>query len=221
MFFVLDENHNLVEAYSKEDVLALLEKAISDGSLAGITEDSAFVSKLKCCVTGGTNKVAFVTQAQYNTLKANGNLVTNCLYIVTDDKTASNIDAELSELTNKVNGIIDGSYVVPKATDSEYAVLLKPTSAYSGSDTTSCQITQSGVYIVRLLNWSSDAVKADFYTDIISINVDAVSYANEYGLLRTPSGEHVLKYNYGSKTLIVNAIFSVGITKITSIRRIA
>jgi hypothetical protein len=116
MFYVLDEHHNLIEAYDKEGVLAVLSQAIKDGSLSGITADSAFVSKVKCCVTGGTNKVAFVTQAKYNELLASGSLLANCMYYITDDTTADDIDAELNSLTGRiqrcesnVDGIIDGS----------------------------------------------------------------------------------------------------------------
>lgn len=152
MFFVLDENHNLIEAYDKEGVLAVLEKAIADGSLSGITEDSAFVSKLKCCVTGGTNKVAFVTQAKYNELKASGSLVANCLYIVTDDTTASDIDAMLSELTNTVNAIMEGTKAVPKADVAEKL------SAVGFSVTDDNEMTIHGCgYITRSVN-SSGAV---------------------------------------------------------------
>lgn len=122
MFFVLDENHNLVEAYDKEGVLAVLAQAIADGSLSGITENSAFVSQLKCCVSGQANKVAFVTQAKFNELKESGSLLANCVYFVTDDTTADDIDKTLTELTDTVNGILNnvsdilqGKTTVPSA----------------------------------------------------------------------------------------------------------
>lgn len=115
MYFVLDDNNNKVEAYDKEEVLALLEKAIADGSLAGITENSGFIKKIKCCVTGGTSRVAFVSQAKYNELQANNELIANCLYIITDDTTAEDMEAELAELAEKVNRILDGATAVPKA----------------------------------------------------------------------------------------------------------
>jgi hypothetical protein len=101
MFFVLDENHNLIPAYDKEGVLAVLAQAIKDGSLSGISADAGFVSKLRCCVTGGTNQVAFVTQANYNELKASGSLVANCMYIITDDTTVDDINAKLDTLSRE------------------------------------------------------------------------------------------------------------------------
>jgi hypothetical protein len=98
MFYVLDENHNLIEAYDKEGVLAVLAQAIADGSLSGISEDAGFVSKIKCCVTGGTTKVAFVTQAKYNELKATDSIDNTCLYFITDDTTAEDIDAVINNV---------------------------------------------------------------------------------------------------------------------------
>lgn len=103
MFYVLDENNNKVEAFDKQGVLAVLAQAISDGSLNNIVADSAFVSKLKCCVGGDTFKVAFVTQAKYNELEANNLLERNTYYYITDDDTANNLDELLTQLTNAVN----------------------------------------------------------------------------------------------------------------------
>lgn len=108
MFYVLDENHNLIEAYDKEGVLAVLAQAIADGSLSGITADSGFISQLKCCVGGGTHKVAFIPQAKYNELKASNGLLEDCLYYITDDTTADDIETSLVELTKTVNGIVQG-----------------------------------------------------------------------------------------------------------------
>lgn len=98
MFYVLDDNNNKVEGLDKQGVVALLNKAIEDGTLAGIASDSAFVDKLKCCVSGNTFKVAFVTQAKYNELKAEEQLITNCYYFVTDDTTCEDIDEQLSKV---------------------------------------------------------------------------------------------------------------------------
>ena len=81
-YFVLDENNNRVEAYSKEEVLSVLAQAIANGSLSGITADAGFVSKIKCCVDGGTFKIAFITQAKYNELVASNQLVSNCFYYI-------------------------------------------------------------------------------------------------------------------------------------------
>lgn len=101
-FYVLDENHNLIEAYDKEGVLSALQQAIADGSLSGITADSGFISKLKCCVNGVTNSVAFITQAKYNELVANKQLKENCYYFITDDSSFDEVEEMVVSLNNAV-----------------------------------------------------------------------------------------------------------------------
>ena len=105
--FVLDENHNLIEAYSAQEVLSVLEQAIADGSLANVVAGQAIIDKIKCCVTGGTMQVAFVTQAKYNELKSSGSIIGDCLYIITDDTTADDAEQSLVTLTNAVNDLIN------------------------------------------------------------------------------------------------------------------
>jgi hypothetical protein len=101
MHYVLDENNNKVEAYDKQEVLAAIEKAIADGSLADLVADAAFVTKLKCCVGGGTHQMAFITQAQYNELKARGSVATGCVYFITDDTTVDDINTAIEQLEQK------------------------------------------------------------------------------------------------------------------------
>lgn len=103
-FWVLDDNNNKVEAFDKEGVLAVLEQAIKEGTLEKIMEDSAFVSKIKCCVSGVSNKIAFVSQTKYNELKAEGLLQPNAWYFITDDTTAEDLDGKLEEVLSEVAG---------------------------------------------------------------------------------------------------------------------
>lgn len=105
MFYVLDENNNKSEAYDKEEVLAILEQAIADGSLANLVENAAFISKLKCCVSGQTNKVAFVTTDKYNELVASGNVKENTYYFITDDCTTDDINKAYEEAKQLVDAL--------------------------------------------------------------------------------------------------------------------
>lgn len=98
-FYVLDENNNKVEALDKEGVLAVLAQAIADGSLENVTADAAFISKVKCCVSGETHKMAFITQTKYNELVAAGKLQENTYYFITDDTSYEDLD----EALNKIN----------------------------------------------------------------------------------------------------------------------
>lgn len=113
MHYVIDEKGNRVEGLSKEEILAVMQQAIDNKSLEGIEADSAFVSKLKCCVGGDTVQMAFITQAKYNELFNNDQLNLNTLYFITDDTTEeileSNIDLLATEMdaTNETLGDFD------------------------------------------------------------------------------------------------------------------
>lgn len=104
-FYVLDEDNNKVEAFDKEGVLAVLSQAIAEGTLDNIVADASFISKIKCCVSGITNNVAFVTQNKYNQLDAAGQLAENTYYFITDDTTCDEIDKVLQELTDNINSL--------------------------------------------------------------------------------------------------------------------
>lgn len=101
-YYVLDENKNMHEAYTKEDIVALLEKVIADGSLESIEEDTAFVSKIKSLVSGGTYHIDFVTQTKYNELQATGQILANCYYFITDDTTEEDFETALESLETRL-----------------------------------------------------------------------------------------------------------------------
>lgn len=120
-FYVLDENNNKIEALDREGVLNVIETAIANGSLANLVADAGFITKLKCCVSGKTNKMGFITQAQYNELVANGLVQNNTMYFIYDDNTAENIEEQINSFNETLNNFINGNAPVPKATSAEYA----------------------------------------------------------------------------------------------------
>lgn len=103
--YVVDENHNLIEAYSAQEVLSVLDQAIADGRLDNIVAGQAFVDRLKCCVSGDTNKIAFVTQAKYNELVAAGTVEEGVYYFITDETT-------LEDIEGVIDGILNGDTAV-------------------------------------------------------------------------------------------------------------
>jgi hypothetical protein len=105
MNHVLDDKGNKIEGLSKEEMLAVLQQAIDNGSLTGIDTDSAFVSKLKCCVGGETHYMGFVTQAKFNELKANGQLRNKAIYFITDDTTAEDFESNVEALNERARAI--------------------------------------------------------------------------------------------------------------------
>ena len=86
--YVLDENNNKIEVTT--EVL------------------SAVVRQVICCVSGTPHSIAFATQTKYNELQAAGALVRNCIYFITDDTTANDLDEKLEELTKTIDNIIQG-----------------------------------------------------------------------------------------------------------------
>ena len=104
-FYVLDENNNKSEAYDKEQLLSMLTQALQEGTLENIVADSAFVSKLKCCVAGVTYQIAFITQAKYNELLANNQTKENTYYFIIDDTTGEDIDKELENINNAIKAL--------------------------------------------------------------------------------------------------------------------
>lgn len=114
-YYLLDENKNLVEGFDKEGFLALLEQAIEQGSLENIDPDSAVASKIRSVLNGTTHHIEFVTQAQFNQLVADEQLVKNTYYFITDDTTLEglensigNLDGRLTDQENSMNGLLNG-----------------------------------------------------------------------------------------------------------------
>lgn len=102
-YYLLDEHKNLVEGFDKEGFLALLEQAIENGSLENIDEDSAVASKIRSVLNGTTHHIEFVTQAQYNQLVADEELVANTWYFIIDDTTIEDLEQILSELQRAID----------------------------------------------------------------------------------------------------------------------
>lgn len=104
-YYVLDDNNNKIEGASLEEVMNILNQAIADGTLENIVKDSAFVTKLKCCVGGDTHQIAFVTQAKYNELASSGGLLENAYYYIIDDTTCEDINKALELLNDAVKDL--------------------------------------------------------------------------------------------------------------------
>lgn len=110
-FYVIDDNKNKAESYSKEQFLAVLQQAIDDGDLESIDADSAFVSKIKSIVDGATYKIGFCTQAEYNALEALGQVEANAYYIILDDDSydvlMATITGVITDVDNHTSQITD------------------------------------------------------------------------------------------------------------------
>lgn len=119
-YFVVDENKNLVEALSKEDVYSILEQAIEDGDLSHIEEDSAFVSKLKEANSNNTVRIWLGTMAEFNAIATKD---PNTLYIFTDDDSADSWDEIADQVrTNKddIESLSNNIQTMPKLKKATY-----------------------------------------------------------------------------------------------------
>lgn len=112
-----DADKNKYEAFTKEEVLEVIQEAISSGELPD--EINGLVLRFKNPVDNQSYKIAFCTQAKYNELESGGQLEANCIYYITDDTTLDDledyidnqdeilnnkIDNEVATLNNKING---------------------------------------------------------------------------------------------------------------------
>ena len=106
-YYLLDENKNLIEGFDKEGFLGLLEQAIEQGTLENIDEDSAVASKLRSALNGSTHHIEFLTQAQYNQLVADEELVANTYYFITDDTTLEGLEEQINEIIEVMESLED------------------------------------------------------------------------------------------------------------------
>lgn len=101
-----DVDKNKFEAFTKAEVLALIQQVIEEGQLP---QDllNALVISIKNPIDNQGYKIAFCTQAKYNELQSAGTLENDCWYIITDDTTSDDIDAVITNLNTAVEDLQD------------------------------------------------------------------------------------------------------------------
>ena len=181
--YVHDEKNNRIEALSKEETYALLAEAIQEGELPSVDEDTAFVTMFKSIVDGKAYKMGFCTQAQYNQLEAQGLLVADALYFITDDTTLEDILALIStQLATKVDQQyinIDDGITQSISNNSSGIVLYK--NDYSSSHSPSGKVeVQAGSVVIRgdSSNHGEDDVD---YRCILTINDTDIIISRDLG----------------------------------------
>lgn len=103
-YYAHDDNNNRIETLSKEEIYALIDEVIQGGELPSDIQE-AFVTKLKSIVDGGTYKVGFCTQAQYNDLVSQGLVEPNAYYFITDDTTEEDFINLIRQVQKNKNDI--------------------------------------------------------------------------------------------------------------------
>lgn len=150
--YLHDEKNNRIEGMSKEEIYALLADAIEQGELP-VAQNTAFVTMFKSIVDGKAYKMAFCTQAQYNALKAAGELVVDALYIVTDDTTYSDLIEYIATLEDQI-----------KTTDEKTNKALDIAVDFENNQV---EITQLGLYLIEL---ELELAEGTRYNGLLSIN---------------------------------------------------
>ncbi len=90
-YYLLDENKNLVEVLNIENNLfrTRLEKLHSE-------------------LNNSDHSIEFVTQAQFNQLEADDQLVANTYYFITDDTTLEGLEAQLNQIIERLDNVEGG-----------------------------------------------------------------------------------------------------------------
>ena len=91
-----DQDKNKYEAYTKEEVLEVIQEAISSGELP--EEINGLVLTFKNPVDNEGYKIAFCTEAKYSELEQGGQLEVNCYYFITDDSTFEDWNEIITDL---------------------------------------------------------------------------------------------------------------------------
>ncbi len=90
------------ETMTKEQILAAIAQAVETGEVRDV--DTGFVTQIK--EKNGGSYVSFWvgTQAQYNAI---ANKETNCMYIITDDTTAADLENKLDNTIKNANIVLN------------------------------------------------------------------------------------------------------------------
>lgn len=92
-YYVLCKNNCKFEGMTKEQILAAIEQAVSNGEIKDV--DTGFVTKIKERNMGAALSFWVGTQAQYNALETKAE---NCFYIITDDTTFEDFQTQVKTI---------------------------------------------------------------------------------------------------------------------------
>jgi hypothetical protein len=98
-FYVYCDDNNRHETLNKEEILSAIAQA--QAGMPVIDPEAGILTKVKETNAGGYITFWVGTQAQYNAL--NGNIVQNCLYIITDENTGEEINNAIGALKKELD----------------------------------------------------------------------------------------------------------------------
>ena len=111
VYFCFGDDDCKFETLNKEQIIA----AIAEATGNTVTDvDSAFITKVKEQNKNAELKFWVGTVAEYNALETKDE---SCLYILTNDTTLDDINAKITDLSEDVYALIDGTIIAAKASD--------------------------------------------------------------------------------------------------------
>ena len=159
--YIHDEKNNRIEGMSKEEIYALIDTVIETGELPSDVP-AAFVTALKSIVDGKAYKIGFCTQAEYNQLEAQGQLVADALYIITDDTTEQDLEAAIENLEGEINDLDNRT----TTNENNIGDLQIRTATLEGK-----HLYKHNVYLSAVVNLTTpnlNNVNLSFYVDVIT-----------------------------------------------------
>lgn len=100
-YFCFCSSNCKYETMTKEQILTAITQAASGESV--IDPDAGVLTKVKETNNGGYITFWVGTQAQYNALQ--GNIVQNCLYIITDEAAKEDISKALQQINDRLEAV--------------------------------------------------------------------------------------------------------------------
>ena len=188
--YIHDEKNNRIEGMSKEEIYALIDEVIESGELPTDVQ-AAFVTAFKSIVDGKPYKMAFCTQAEYNEIVAQGELVEDALYIITDD---SSYDDLLALINNAIAGFEATIDALPRTNE-----LMQAEASEGQSEITLNEMTNNNNYVEVTGYVREDTTPTYCYYFSHRIKIQDVDDAS--GILR--SGQSVLYLSDNDDIIIV------------------
>lgn len=120
--YVICNSNCKYESMTKEQIIAAITQAVNEGTIGNV--DTGFVQTIKTVNNRGI-KLFVGTQAEYNAL-SDSEKVNDLFAIITDDVTSADFEImieaaykDLHELEQKLNKILDGTFIVGRATNAQ------------------------------------------------------------------------------------------------------
>ena len=186
-YYLIDENKNLVEVENMDENLY-----------------TTIVEQLHSQLNGTTHHIEFVTQAQYNQLVADEELVANTMYFITDD-------TSYEDLEEAIEDIVDGTTIVGSATNAEKTSFTNAgwsSIQLQGSGTTFTDVFSKGkTYQLRMKENNSEIITDIGLITLPNLNLFAFQKSIGTNLTHLPSSnklalcQTVLLILYGNNLL--------------------